>query len=244
MNCRIAQLWLGLYRSTGPDELPAEERGWLESHLQECPNCAQAFEQEQRFDQTISRAMNDVVVPAELHGSLLTLAVAHRRSIVQRTVYRSLALAASLLLAFGLVWGLHRMTRPNIDTDAFAATITRELTDPERAVDAWLTEQNLPPGLPLSFDYRHYDMHGTAELQGENVPVVSFRIWRDGLQRPDFCRVYIVRRSQFKLDELHDAQQSFVTIQTMAGDDDVAYLIMFTSPELDPFLLNKRMPTL
>lgn len=244
MNCRIAQLWLSLYRSSGPDELPTEERTWLEAHLKECPNCAKAFERQQQFDQTVSQAMMAVPIPSDLRGNLMKLVVVRRNSMLQRTVYRSLGVAASLLIAVGMVWGIDRVTRPTIDTDSLATTLTRELNDPERAVETWLTEQKLPPRLPLAFDYRAYDMHGTAKLQGENVPFISFRIWRDGLQRPDLCRVYIIRRSQFKMDELRDSQQSFVTIQTMASDEDVAYLIMFTSQTIEPFLLNEQQTPL
>ncbi len=46
------------------------------------------------------------------------------------------------------------------------------------------------------------------------------------------------------MDELRDSQQSFVTIQTMASDEDVAYLIMFTSQTIEPFLLNEQQTPL
>lgn len=240
MNCRIAQLWLSFDRANCPDELPIEDRTRLEAHLSECSDCAKTFAQQQRFDTIVSKAMIAVPVPLELRRNLMNLVVARRTSKLKRTVARCVAVAASLLLAVGTVWGINYMTRPSIDTDMLATTITHELNDPERAVETWLTEQNLPPQLPLDFDYRSYDMHGTALLQGVTVPVVSFRVWRNGLQRPDLCRVYIVRRSQFKLDKLKDAQQSFVTIQTIEGDNDVAYLIMFTSQTMKPFLLTEQ----
>jgi hypothetical protein len=222
-----------------PGELAAEERAALDGHLATCPDCAAAARRQDSFDAVVSRAMLSVAAPAGLRDRLLTNALARQGAAWRTRVYRTAAYAAALLIAVGLVGGgAAWLLRPAFDTTALADAYGRQYEDPERAVSDWLAGQGLPPALPVPFDYRLHHTHGQQVVAGRDVPYVEF-LHLAGQGRLETARVYVVRRNQFRLDAdaLRPTVNSFCTVRVVRDDDrGLAYVILFTSPTLDPFL--------
>ena len=69
MDCRTAQILLP-FRDR-PDELADDERAELEQHLAGCKNCAALARAERSFDDSVGRAMQNVVVPAGLREQIV-----------------------------------------------------------------------------------------------------------------------------------------------------------------------------
>src|SRR5438105_652969 len=102
MDCNIAQLLIHFARPVA--ELPIEDRDRLAEHLASCAGCRELASQEMAFDAAVSRAMNDVEVPAGLREQISArLAQQQRGRQLRRKLYWSsgaaAALAAVVLLA-------------------------------------------------------------------------------------------------------------------------------------------------
>jgi hypothetical protein len=236
MECRDARLLLAYRR---PGELAAEERAALDGHLTQCPDCAADARRQDGFDAVVSQAMRSVAVPAGLRDRLLTDVLARQGAAWRTRVYRTVAYAASLLIAVGLVSGSALwLLRPTFDTTALADSYAQQVEDPERAFHDWLAGQGLPPALPLPFDFRLHHAHGQQTVAGRDAPYVEF-LYLAGQNRIETARVFIVRRGQFQFDDaaLRPTVNSFCTVRVIRDDErGLAYVILFTSPTLDPFL--------
>src|SRR6185437_4010371 len=70
MDCKTARLLLDFVRPQAP-ELPAEEDGVLQNHLDHCPDCHSLARGERQLDERLGKAMLQVEVPAGLREHLL-----------------------------------------------------------------------------------------------------------------------------------------------------------------------------
>src|SRR5262249_34441430 len=141
------------------------------------------------FDRALGAAMRAVVVPPSLRGQLLASLSATRGSQMRRKAFRSVALAASMLLTGGLAFGGFSGSRPRLATTALVLGTDEQLQSPELVTRQWLEDQKFSPDLPWRFDFDLYVTHGTQPVQGRDVPCVVFRE-RSG---PGFAKVFLFR---------------------------------------------------
>lgn len=250
MECRDAQFYLR-FRRPGADDLAPDDAAALDRHLAGCPHCAAEARYSTAFDAAVGTAMRAVPIPAGLRELLLTSTLAQRGSLHRRRVYRVAAVAASLLLAVGLVVGVFTSSRPQPDTYELAvkgddlakvmgigaqvgfvpAPNNPQLAQAnETAVRDWLKAEDLPTELPADFDYGLLVSYGWEEVQGRKVPVVLFRGRDHG-----FAKVYAFRSTQFNLKAVEEAQSSYCTAKPYPSRGGVAFLVVFTGRDLTQF---------
>lgn len=243
MECRDAQFYLR-FRRPGADDLAPDDAAALDRHLAGCPHCAAEARYSVAFDAAVGTMMRAVQVPAGLRERLLTSTLAQRGTLHRSRAYRVAAVAASLLLAFGLVVGVFTASRPQPDTvqlvwkgDELAqvgfvpAPNNPQLAQAnETTVRDWLKAEDLPADLPESFDYGLLVSYGWEEVQGRKVPVVLFRGRDHG-----FAKVYAFRSTQFNLKAVEEAQSSNCTAKPYPNRGGVVFLVVFTGRDLMQF---------
>ena len=142
------------------------------------------------------------------------------------------AAAASVLVVAGLFLGWYSASRPQPDTDALVMA-GDELVNPlggQKTVDQFLKSERLP-ALPEKFDPTLLVHTGTARVQGRDVPVLVYRT------ATGWAKVYAFRSTSFDTKTVRDAQQSHCTARAYPVRDGVAYVVVFTGIDLNPFLL-------
>ena len=244
MNCNLARMLLAFPKA----DLATDDRAGLDAHVAGCPHCARIAASEAALHRAFATAMQSVPVPADLHAKLLRDGFAVRGARHRRALYRYSALAAAVLLALGVGFGGYLHTRPEIDTGAELVRFEQDWEGRSGPVREWLVKQDLPESLPLDFDYRNYVAHGWGELADRKVPMVVFHgqfTNAFGVVETHTARVYIADAATFKnIDKLGDAQSSLarVTVKYDPARPKLAYIIVYTSETLDPFLKRFKAP--
>lgn len=238
MNCSLSRMLLEFPAA----DLAAEDRASLAAHVAGCPHCAELAAGEASRHSVFAKAMQAVPMPLELHAQLLRKGFAQRGARHRQQLYRWSALAAAMLIAVGVgvtgYWG----SRPEIDTMAVAVATEQDWEQREAPVREWLVKQDLPGDLPLDFDFRNYAFHGKGELGGRETSVVVFQNQFTnpfGSKETHTARVYVAESSKYKnFEKLVDAQASLVrvTVKRHPTRTDLAYVIVYTTETLDPFL--------
>jgi hypothetical protein len=156
--------------------------------------------------------------------------------VIRRKAYRVTALAASLLLAVGLGFGVFSATRPRIDSAAMVDSSDELLRNPDEVVRRWLADRKLPPQLPLPLDPDLLQSAGTERVQGVDVPVAVYR-------HPDdprgFARLYVFRADgTLNLDGLRPAIASHTMATVVPADPrqfrGVRYVVVHTVHRVGP----------
>jgi hypothetical protein len=240
MDCPSARLLLAYRRPGGPAELAPEDAAALDRHLAECPACAAAVRRQDGFDSALVSAMRAVTAPVGLRDRLITDALARSGAIWRRTVYQY-ATAASILVMTALTTaGIGLALRPAFDTEQVANEHAIRYEVPEPSVRDHLARADVPNSLPYDFNFAYLDGVGYDLIDGRYVPWVQFRLPpQPGAIRPDTAKVLIVRKSRFKLspDQFRNTQNSFFNVLAIPDDGrGVGYVVLFTTPALDPFL--------
>lgn len=223
----------------------------LDHHLTGCPHCAAEARYSVAFDAAVGTAMRAIPVPAGLRERLLTSTLAQRGTLHRRRAYRVAAVAASLLLAFGIAVGVFTASRPQPDTYELAVkgddlakvmgieapvAFVQPPNNPqlaqanETAVRDWLRAEDLPTELPEPFDYGLLVSYGWEEVQGRKVPVVLFRGRDHG-----FAKVYAFRSSQFSLKSVKEDRSSYCGAKPYPLNHGVMFLVVFTGQDLTQF---------
>jgi hypothetical protein len=235
MQCRDAQFYLRLRRPAG-DELGADVSADLDRHLAGCPACAVDACSAGGFDAAVAAAVRAVPVPAGLRDRLLASASAHTGAVIRRKAYRVTALAASLLLAVGLGFGVFSATRPRIDTVTMVESADELVRNPDEVIRRWLADRKLPPQLPLPLNPDLLAAAGTERVGGVDVPVAVFR-------HPDdpagFARLYALRADGvLNLDGLRPANASHTMAAVVPTDPrqfrGVRYVVVHTVHRVGP----------
>jgi hypothetical protein len=237
MQCRDAQFYLRLRRQAG-DELGTEVAPDLDRHLAGCPGCAADAGRAASFDRAVASALRAVPVPAGLRDKLLAQSSTHHGAVIRRKVYRVAALAASLFFTVGLAFGVFSASRPKIDPTEIAMLHDEQMQDRDgRILGQWLTARKFPGQLPLPFDPSLVVGMGSEQVQGTEVPVVTFA---HPTER-GFAKVYLFRTNgAYNLELLRDAQASHtaaIVINDQQQFRGVKYVIVHTGRDLTPFLL-------
>ncbi|MBA4187062.1 MAG: hypothetical protein C0467_03500 [Planctomycetaceae bacterium] len=226
MQCRDAQFYLRLRRPAG-DELGADVAADLDRHLAECSTCAPEAIAAQSFDRAVATSMKSVPVRASLRDKLLAQASTRQGTVIRQKVYRITALAASLLLAVGITFGVFSVSRPKIDTTAMVMFADEQIQNPDAALRNWLVGQKLPAQLPLPFNPDLLVTLGSERVQGADVPVAVFRHPTEA----GFAKVYIFRADgTANLNNLRDTNASLTMATVIDGPQHrgVKYVIVHT----------------
>lgn len=192
MNCDEAQ---ELITALVDRELLDPERGSLEFHLQECPSCRFAVEQEQLLKQTIRGRAERMRAPGELRDRILS----DRRIFPEKSRTRwqdyiwpmpgpaRPALAAGLLLAIALP--AFFLLKPTSEPIAAAALKTYDLfargelsvrrtENPDQIVEQ-LTRAVGGHFHPMGYDFRAMHLSPVAdlvrEIQGRKILVIVYQ---------------------------------------------------------------------
>lgn len=242
MDRNLAIALLAFDRRGVAGELPPAERVAFDAFVAADPALADYARRRAAEDATIVLAMATVAVPGNAKSRALGLLLARRSATIWRQRLTAGGLALTLLLGVGLVVGVSNSLRPTLDGDVAALANERAIEAPEQAVRAFLAGRGLPPDLPAELDYARYLEHGTQELQGRDVPVITFVMGHPD-HRLDYVKVYVATESQFKFDNLRAAQSSLctTTVLTDARSPGVRWVLVHTSPTLDPFLKPQRV---
>lgn len=235
MDCDLARHLLAFQR---PGELDAAAVSSLARHLADCPACAAVTRHEQAFDRAVGAAVHAVSVPTGGRGRAAARVAAVRGVQVRRQLLTGIGGAVSLVLAVGIGGGVFAVTRPGFDGYQAALGAEAEFENPHEAVRAWLAGQGLPDTLPADFDYGRHLEHGRMPVLGKTVPAVTFVLPSPDSPRVDFARVYVVTPSQFQTADLRGANASvrYVTVLADPAHPHVKWVVLHTTPTLEPFL--------
>jgi hypothetical protein len=244
MDCKTARLLLDFASPLGPAELDVSEAEALDRHLQDCPDCAALALAQRQEDDVIGRAMRDVPVPPGLHDRLLAHLDAERDAGYRRLTRRwiPVGLAAAVLLAaswFGVDYW-QQQHRPKLKESAIAE-LTGPLINPtHETVQAWFWQtRRIDTAPPKEFNYALLTYYDQTEIQGKVVPMLLFT------QGKGQARVYILSDRQFDIQDLLANPPSppsicSVEVKEARPEDSegvhFAYLILYTTETLDPFL--------
>lgn len=133
MLCRDSQFYLRLRRHAG-DELGTDVAADLDRHLAGCSTCAADAHCAASFDRSVAASMRTVPVPTALRDKLFTQASTYHGGVIRRQAYKVAALAASVLLAVGIGFGVFSVSRPRIDTDELVRIADDQLQNPDAAL--------------------------------------------------------------------------------------------------------------
>lgn len=238
MNCKTARMLVEL-RGNRSDELPPEDAASLDNHLQACSECQRLLVAERRIDSHLAKAMQAVPVPPRLKGAILDRLSTQRGTMHRRRFFYVAAAAASVLLAVGLVtW--KPQTKEKFDVNGLLVRQDSFVEDPKEKVNEWLAAQGIRYQPPVPFDPRLLAFHGTATLQGKQVPMLYYR----SFERNVFAQVYILRDTDFDLTTLPETfggssvyGHQVKILRDVEQPNKLAYVILFNGDTLEPFLI-------
>jgi len=233
MDCRHADL-LMLF---SPRDLVSADSLALEAHLQSCAACTARHAASRSAETSLRRSFAAVPMDAAAKARTRSGLLHRQAAMVRRRMLNRAGLPASLLLIFGLGLGVRHQLRPTLDAGDFAYREQILLEAPQQAVELWLADRRLPvPPFDLNFDL--YLTHGTQTIDGREVPVMTFVRPVPGGERVEMAKVYAVRRADFHLDRLKDAQASLVNATVIRPADrvDLVWVVIHTTPTMEPFL--------
>jgi len=236
MDCKTARLLLPFLRPLAPELSPTDAED-LRDHLAGCPECGALAAAEHRVDARLGQAVRDVPVPADLPARLLKRLDAERRSWYRRRVVAPLLAAAALLLATGAGWFWLRGSGTAIDIEMVAFEQSMQPgTGPEQIEQAF-AGQGVRVSLPRDFNYALLTSYDLVRFQGhDRVPRLEFA---RGEAR---AYVYVLTAPPFNLKaewEQHTSGGVTVEIRKPLGQDDYAYLLVYTAGALDRFRLDQ-----
>ena len=245
MDRTLAIALLAFDRPGSAGELPPAERAAFDALVAADPTLADYARRRGAEDRALAAAMAAVAVPGGAKSRALGRLLARRSATVWRQRLTAAGLAATVLLTAGLTVGVKHSLRPTLDGYTAAYDNEQAIEAPEQAVRAFLAGRGLPPELPAELDYAKYLEHGTQTLQDRDVPVVTFVVPQPNSSRFDYVKVYVVTARQFKLDALQAAQSSLctTTVLTDPRAPGVRWVLVHTSPTLEPFLKPQRTVT-
>jgi len=192
VNCRDARKYLSAFLD---DELDVRTNIEILEHVGICPECARCLEEQRLLKESVARYIGSVRAPEHLRariadalssvGSRRRVDAALLREAVKSGWFRIAAAAASILVVFGLVYGLLLSPTAGLGFDAMnkhIAVLRDEVPawvytrDRERALRLALFRFHSKPAIPLLSD-EQFELVGAgpAEMESRDVGHFCFR---------------------------------------------------------------------
>jgi hypothetical protein len=237
MDCKTARLLLDFARPQA-NELPAEEAGALQGHLDRCPDCHGLARGEQQLDERLGKAMRQVEVPAGLRDRLLArLEVErgdwYRRRFAHAARLSVAAAAAVFLLGWAGWWLMNRPPAP-IDPDRVIGTVNDAAVVGRRAqAEEMLKRLGVETPLSPSLNYNlMIGPPGMTELPGYPGRRVAFLLF--GRNHRHAC-VYLVAENQFPADVPSVIAEGTYKLEVLPANEGETYrfLIVHDGENLD-----------
>lgn len=198
------------------------------------------------FDQTIFKAMNDVVIPDGLKIRLLGNLSRQQDQHYRRLLTRAGAFAAAAVLLLALGWyGVSRLLTPAPDMDEVRRVADLKAQHGEEDINVWLRDY-YADGMVThpDFDYSLMSTYQFASYQNKiQVPMILFlRADRDGI--PYYAQMYLFDNRRFQLGDIDESKEFPSGLITKAQIlthpnpeySHLRYLVIYTGSSLDPFL--------
>jgi len=239
MDCKHARLLLAFVRPNNP-EVDASETNALNRHLESCPDCATLARDDQRADDQIGRAMNDVPLPENLRQRLLNRLNAERDAWRRRWLLRAAAAAAVLLAVF---LGVHAYwSQPaKIDPEQLAALNHPQFPKANtEEVEKAFKVMAAAPELRVHL-IKGYQL---AVFQKQQVPYLLLTApGRDG---PAVAHVHVLSKKQFDWDDARNLPNRFQSGTVRVSVQDINtqffYVMIYTAGDQDLFLVPRPPP--
>ncbi|MCZ2341512.1 MAG: zf-HC2 domain-containing protein [Bacteroidales bacterium] len=245
MNCDVAHILMLCRRPSGPGDLTPEDAHLLDQHLAECPECSRILESTLAFDRSAAQVMRNVPVPTAGKQQLLTQITTRQARAFRRTWYfrATMTVLAGVTVLMG--YGVIRAARPQFEPDSLAWQKDQERQDPAWAVREWLTQEGFSPDLPADFNLQLCTAFGRFPVQGRSVPGLEFRYLDPQTGREEIAWLYLLADARFQFPNLDPARSSYFTSQILHDDrkqSGIVYVVLYTTPTLQPFLRRFHQP--
>lgn len=238
MNCETARMLLTFFGRHGA-ELAPEDTTALESHLTACPSCAALQQQERAFDDRIAGVMRHVPVPLHLKTKIHDSLASQRGAWYRSRAVALAGVAGVLMFGFGGYIAYQIQTAPKLAAEQLLIQEDRQVEDPASRIDWVLSRHGLRFSPQRTFDLNQLATVGTAELQGQEVPMLYFR----NVRKNSHAKVYVVDDRMFNWKALDPADVNFqskyghqVVVLADATRSNVGYIVIYTGDTLDVFL--------
>jgi hypothetical protein len=237
MDCKTARLLLDFVRPQA-HELPAEEDGALQNHLDHCSDCHSLARGERQLDEQFGKAMRQVEVPAGLRDQLLARLEVESgdwyRCRFARAARLTVAAAAALLLGWAAWYGvINRLSAP-IDPERVVSAVNDASLKPKRAL-AEETLKRLGVETPLSPNLNYHLLigpPGMTELPGYPGRRVAFLLFERNHRR---AWVYLVAENQLPADAPAIIGEGTYKLEILPANDGETYrfLVVHDGDNLD-----------
>jgi len=229
-------------RANRDGELPPEDGAALQRHLESCAECQNRHAVENKFDTAIAKAIRAVPVPPALKARILDRLATQRGAWYRKRIFYAAAAAACVLVAVGiLTWKPTQSVQ--FDPSKLAMEQVRLLDDPRVQLDSWMESQGVTYAPPVPFDPKLMTFHGLTSVQGKQVPMVEYRGYDPATSTAVVARVFVIRDGDFDLKSLPETFGGSLANGLQAKIDrdrqqpnKVAYVVLYSSRSLDPFL--------
>lgn len=245
MNCDVARILMLCRRPSGPGDLAPEDSRLLDQHLADCAECSRILKSTLAFDQATAQAMRNVTIPLTGKQQLLTQVAIRQARAFRHALFFRAAMVALATIALLMGYGVMRAARPGFEPDSLAWQKDQERQDPARAVREWLAEEGFSPDLPADFNLQLCTAFGRFPVQGHSVPGLEFRYFDPQTGREELAWLYLVSDSRFQFTNLDPARSSYFTTQILHDDrkqSGIVYVVLYTTPTLQPFLRRFHQP--
>lgn len=228
MNSTEAKFILQARRPDGADDAEPRFAEALDQARRD-PALAAWLAREQAFDAAVTEKLRSTQPPAGLREAILAGAKASRPpSFWRRT--RTLAMAASVAVALGLLAAAWPLLRPAMTVDQLALGVMgemssdahhREMPRPQGTLRARLADPSarLAAGLPMDFQQLKADGCRSLSVGGREVLEVCF-------QRGGNFHIYVARREDFQGEATPMFRESGTLASVAWADDRHAYVLV------------------
>ena len=237
MDCKTARLLLDFARPQAR-ELEPEEAGALEGHLEHCSDCHGLARGERELDATLGKAIRHVEVPVGLRDRLIRRLEAergdwHRQRFAHRLRVVAAAVAASLILSWGVWHWIIDRPRPPIDPVVLADAVNNSAAEDARSkLEEALKRMGVDTPLSPHLNYNLLIAPpGLAELPGYPTQKAAMLVFsRNGRH----ATVYVIASEQLPSDISLSVGGATYKVEILPADGErYTFLVVHDGENLD-----------